>query len=129
MSSLYTELQGIANDILEEFKQGTVTLTRKVNAASEVSTPWLPGTETLSVYTLNAVVRGVTFQHIDGTLILAGDLIVTCAVKATLAGADADVVPQMNDALTIGGKSHAIKKIEPKPATGTPVAYLIFVAG
>lgn len=122
MTSLYGDLQGIASGILKEFRQGVIQITRTVTTPSNPSTPWIPGEETTTTYTLDATARGVPTKFIDGTLIQASDLLVTAAVHPS-------ITPQMGDDLTIDGVSHAIKKIEPKPAAGTPVAVLIFVAG
>jgi hypothetical protein len=122
MSGFYADLQGIASGILKEFKQGVVTLTRTTTAEPNPATPWIPGEETTASFTLDATARGVPTKYVDGTLILASDLLVTAAVHPS-------VTPKMGDGLTIDGVSHAIKKIEPKPAAGTPVAFLIFAAG
>jgi hypothetical protein len=58
-------------------------------------------------------------DRIDGTLILAGDLMVTCAVPA--------VVPDISDVVVIDGVDHAVKRVEAIPAAGTAAAYKLFV--
>lgn len=127
MSDFYAELRDeVASPILAEFKQGTVTLTRSTPGTPNPDEPWVPVAPTTVVYTLDAVVSAVTVdqaaaKYIDGTLITAGDLVVTLAVPA--------VVPQMSDTLALDGEVHSIKKIVPIPAVGTVVAYKIFVQG
>ncbi len=124
MADFYAEMQGIASGILAEFKQGTITLSRTPTAAPETETPWEPGAPTTTTYTLDAVARGANQTEIgsaytNGTLVLASDLVVTCAVP--------EVEPQMTDAVTIDGREYVIKGISRKPAAGTPVAYALFV--
>lgn len=121
-STIYDELQTEASALLAEFGQGTVILTRSTSTP-DPATPWEPGTTSTSTYTLNAVVSGVASKYVDGTLIKASDLMLTAAVHA-------EVTPEMGDLISIdGGVAKAIKKIEPMPAAGTPVAFLIFVEG
>lgn len=125
MAEFYAEMQGIASGILEEFKQGTVTLTRTTKAAADATTPWIPGdTTATTTYTLDAVVRGTNAREVgtaytNGTLILASDLVVTCAVP--------EVEPALTDTVTVDGQSHVIKGISRKPAAGTAVAYALYV--
>lgn len=122
MSDFYGEMQDVASELLEEFKQGTVTLYRSTTSPNP-DAPWEPGAPTITPFTLNAVVRGAPFNYVDGSLIVASDLMVTAAVHP-------DVTPQMGDTITIGGGTpKPVKKIEAMPAAGTPVAFLIFVEG
>lgn len=106
----------------------SITLNRTTNAPSDPSTPWIPGAPTTAVYTLDAFVKGATEQYIDGTTVLASDLMVVASPKATLAGAAVDVVPQMGDVLSIDGKAREIKRILPAPAAGTAALFRMFVA-
>lgn len=120
--TFYSELQEIASEVLAEFAQGAVTLTRSTSTP-DPETPWEPGALTTTTYTLNAVVSGVASKYVDGSLITASDLMITAAVHA-------EVTPQMGDLISIdGGVAKAIKKIEPMPAAGTPAAHLIFIDG
>lgn len=121
MSDFYTDMQVTAAGILDEFKQGTVVLTRISNAPSDPATPWIPGAETTTDYTLKATVRGVSKEHVDGTLILASDELVTSS---------ADIIePIMSDMITVDGNPRVTKKIEKLPSAGVAVAYSIFIAG
>jgi hypothetical protein len=116
--TFYDEIRDVASEVLKEFKQGTIAL-RRTTDTPDPSTPWIPGAPTTVSYDLDAVVRGVTKDRIDGTLILAGDLVVTCAVPA--------VVPDIADVIVIDGVDHVVKRVEPVPAAGTAAAYRLFV--
>ena len=117
--SFYDEIADVASGVLKEFKQGAITLRRTTTAPSDPSTPWIPGAPTMVSYGLDAVVRGVSKAYIDGTLILAGDLMVTCAVPA--------IIPDIADVIVIDGVDHAVKRVEPIPAAGIAAAYRLFV--
>lgn len=127
--AFYLDMQRTANELIAEFVQGTVTLTRTVHGLPDPAAPWLPGLPTSTVYTLSTVVEGVKASHVNGTTILAGDLKVQAAVLATDgAGNIGNLEPRMEDVLRIGDRPHQIKKIEPMPASGIPVYYDIYVA-
>lgn len=120
--TIYDELQAEASELLAEFGQGSVVLSR-TTTTPDPSAPWEPGTPSTTTYPLDAVVSGVASKYVDGTLIKASDLMITAAVHA-------EVTPQMGDAVSIdGGVAKAIKRIEPMPAAGTPAAFMIFVEG
>jgi hypothetical protein len=107
---------------------GAVTLTRTTTGTPDPATPWIPGTPTTAVYTLSARVDGVVAEHVDGTTILATDLMVIASPQATLEGAPVDLVPGLSDTLTIDGAAKAIKKIDAVPAAGAAARFHIFVA-
>ncbi|KAF0102233.1 MAG: hypothetical protein FD144_2668 [Rhodospirillaceae bacterium] len=115
-------------DALAQWSTGTVTLTRTTPGTPDPSTPWIPGSPSTAIYTLAARVDGVAADRIDGTTILATDLMVIASPRATLAGAAVDLVPQISDTLSIDGAAKTIKKIEQVPAAGAAVRYHIFVA-
>lgn len=117
----YDDMQAVATDVLREFKQGTVVLTRITAGAADPETSWIPGTPTTASYTLDAVVRRVEQKYVDGSLIVATDNQIITAVPP--------VGPAMTDQITIDGVAQVIKDIRPIPAAGTPVAYIIFVQG
>lgn len=126
--SVYSPAFSRVAAILKRWNTGTVTLTRTTPGTPDPSTPWIPGTPTTAVYTLDAVVKGVAADYVDETTILASDLMVVASPKATLAGAPAGIVPLMQDVLHIDGAEKAIKKIEPAPASGQAAMFRIFVA-
>lgn len=120
--TFYDDMAAVAADVLAEFKQGAVVLIRNTRAPADPSTPWIPGAATPTSYTLDATVRGVSGEFVDGTEILATDLQVTSAVPP--------VVPSIaTDTMTIDGRAVTILRIEQVPAAGTPVAYRFLVRG
>jgi hypothetical protein len=116
----YDEMQDMASEMLAEFKQGTVTLTREEEIGPGPN-PWDPPVTAPVTYVLDAAVRRVAQKYVDGTLIIATDNQVTFAVPA--------IVPAMTDTLTIDGVVQVMKALRPIPAAGTVVAYIAFVAG
>ncbi len=122
---------GMARNVARQigrYGTGTVTLTRTTTGTPDPATPWIPGTPTTAVYTLSARVDGVVADQVDGTTILATDLMVIASPLATLAGVPVDIVPRQADTLTIDGAVKAIKKIEAVPAAGAAARFHIFVA-
>lgn len=120
----YDDMAGMVHELLLPdaeggLGQGTVVLTRVSTTAGP--NDWTPGAETLTTYTLDAVVRRVETKYVDGTLIVATDNQITFAVPA--------IVPRMADRLTIDGKNYVMKDLRPIPAAGVPVAYIAFVKG
>lgn len=114
--SLYGDMQALAGNLLTEFNQGTLAIgvyTPGGGPAHDPDPPTYPET------TFKGAVRGVSAQHLADTLIQSSDLIVTMP--------GGGVVPKPADRILINGAYHAIVKIEPKPASGTVVAYRIFV--
>jgi len=127
--TIYDDLRDAAVEALGELAQGTVTLTRTTRAAT---TSYDPGAVTgVAVYTLDAVVSGVSRKYVDGTLILASDLQLTVSPQATLSDGTtvADVAPLMTDGISVDGKDRKVKKILATPAAGTAAVYLIFIEG
>jgi hypothetical protein len=118
MSDFYTQMQEVATSLLgpsSDFAQGTLTLRR---TAPGDGPPYDPGPSTETDYPLSGAVKGVSQEHIDGTLIQVGDKIATVAVP--------EVEPTTADKLLIDGSIHQIIKVERKPQAGTAVAFLIF---
>lgn len=122
---------GMARNVARQigrYGSGTVTLIRTTTGTPDPATPWIPGTPTTAVYTLSARVDGVVAEHVDGTTILATDLMVIASPQATLEGAPVDLVPGLSDTLAIDGATKAIKKIDAVPAAGAAARFHIFVA-
>lgn len=115
--------------IINKWKTGTVTLTRRTPGASDPTTPWIPGEPTTVVYDLDARLDGVTAAMIDGTTITATDLVAIASPKARTAdGTVVDIVPTEKDVLTIGGAEKIIKRVVAYPAAGPAALFHIFVA-
>lgn len=113
----YDDMAAMATELLTEFAQGTVLLKRTVTTPEE--NRWDTPTETVTSYALKATVRTVSQKYVDGTLILAGDRMVTFAVPS--------ITPAMTDLLSIDGKDYAMKDLRPLPGAGTTVAYIAFI--
>lgn len=124
--SFYDEMQDVATEVLIEFRQGIISLT-KPGTSTPGANPWDPPIEgEPTVYTLQATVAAVTVdqanaKYIDGTLITTADLVVTCAVPP--------VEIEVTDTLAIDGEARTIKKIVQLPAAGVAVAFKLFVQG
>lgn len=118
-------------------KGKAITLTRTTPGTPDPATPWLPGTPTLDVFAFRARVTGTAAEYVDGTLVLATDLMVIAGTEATHTltdgepadGATVELAPQISDTLQIDGADRVIKKI--LPATdddGLVALFRIFVA-
>lgn len=117
--TFYRGMRGVADSLLgpkSPFAQGTMALRRVIPGSGP---PYNPGPSTTVDYPISGTVRGVTEEHIDGTLVRVGDKVVTIAVP--------DVEPNTADKVVIDGVVHQIGKIDRKPAAGEPVAFLLFV--
>lgn len=120
MTDFYADMAAIADEVMTEFKQGTVLLRRTVPGASDPLTPWIPGVPTVTDYPLKAAVKGVSQQYVDGTTVLSSDEQVTCSVPT--------VTPDTaTDSLLIDGVAVTVVKNFAIPAAGTPVAYRFIV--
>lgn len=117
MSDIYTEFQGIASDLIGEFAQGEVVLVQPGAKTGDAHNPTVwPPTE----HAVDATVSGVPQKMIDGTLILASDLMVTIA-------GDVAVRPEPDWSIKIDGRPHAIVQIAAIPPAGVTVVYKIVV--
>lgn len=117
----YDRMQGTATRLLGRFSQGVCTLTHSVPGTPDPETPWEPGEPTVTTYTLQATVRGVSKDLVDGTTILASDLEITAAAF----GAE----PDPADTVTIDGKAVTLVRVIRVPAAGTVVAWKLIVRG
>ncbi|MER9829172.1 hypothetical protein NKJ51_12395 [Mesorhizobium sp. M0134] len=120
MADFYDEMQDFASEMLGEFKQGVVSLSRTVTAPTDPATPWIPGSETTTTYPLDAVVKRVDQRYEDGVLIVQTGDMVTFAVPA--------VLPALADRLIIDGVERAITNLTPIPSAGTTVAWKAWCA-
>ena len=116
MSDFYREMQGVASELLAEFSQGTVVYTI---TGPSTGPEWNPTPGAPVSYTLDATVQGVAKEYVDGTLILATDLQVTCSVFA--------VEPSLAGTITIDGKVCQIVRVDKVPGAGVTIAWRIFV--
>ena len=116
MSDFYGRLQGTASRLMAKFSQGQVVYTI---AGPATGPEWNPTPGAPVSYTLDATVQGVEADYVDGSLILATDKQVTCAVF----GAE----PSLAGTITIDGKVCQIVRVDKVPGAGTVIAWRIFV--
>ena len=116
MSDFYGRLQGTASRLMAKFSQGTVAYTI---TGAPTGPEWDPAPGVPVSYTLDATVQGVEADYVDGSLILATDKQVTCAVFA--------VEPSLAGTITIDGKVCQIVRVDKVPGAGTVIAWRIFV--
>lgn len=114
MSDFYSEMQGVASDLLREFKQGVIAYVAVTKGSGPADNPGAP---TEKAYTLDAVARGVAFKYIDGTNVVASDQQMTMPGKG--------VAPDMKGFVTVDGVRHKIVRIIRKPSAGTPIAWTV----
>ena len=100
---------------MAKFSQGQVVYTITPTTGPD----WNPTPGTPVSYPLDATVQGVAKEYVDGTLILATDLQVTCAVFA--------VEPTLAGTITIDGKVCQIVRVDKVPGAGVTIAWRIFV--
>lgn len=139
----YGKMQGTATRLLARFKQGRVTLHRDVDGdprppGHPTWEPW-PDNSRREVYELDAVVKGVSAKLIDGDVVVATDLELTCSHKMTLVetkvGGDKPVKSNtpvtfdaaLLDTLAIDGRPVTIVRDLTVPAAGTPVAHKFII--
>jgi hypothetical protein len=124
----YTDLQGVVNDIMPQFKQGKVIL-RRVTRAADPSPSQVGEVTGVKDWELAAAVpKEVPKKFINGTTIVEGDLMVVSAVRA-ISPAE-DISPQMGDVLLVDDVQKTIKAIKPAVKAGNiPVAFQIFIQG
>lgn len=101
---------------MAKFSQGTVVYTI---TGAPTGPAWNPTPGAPVSYTLDATVQGVEADYVDGSLILATDKQVTCAVFA--------VEPSLAGTIAIDGKVCQIVRIDKLPGAGTVIAWRIFV--
>ncbi len=116
MSDFYGRLQVTASRLMAKFKQGQVVYTI---TGAPTGPAWNPTPGAPVSYTLDATVQGVEADYVDGSLILATDKQVTCAVFA--------VEPSLAGTITIDGKVCQIVRVDKVPGAGTVIAWRIFV--
>ena len=116
MTDVYGRLQVTASRLMAKFKQGPVVYTI---TGAPTGPAWSPTPGAPVSYTLDATVQGVEADYVDGSLILATDKQVTCAVFA--------VEPSLSGTITIDGKVCQIVRVDKVPGAGAVTAWRIFV--
>lgn len=125
--AFYNDMKNLASGILNQFKQGTVQLKRIQRVAGDK--PWSKPTDTPVTYDLDAVVSGVDAAKIDGTRILATDLVVTTSPRMRLNGVYVEIEPTDRDQVVVRGKQRSIKVVDRIPGSGPAITFKLYVEG
>lgn len=112
----YTAEQLEVKRHLIQDKQGDV---KYISQGALTGDEWNPTIGAGTNYDLSAVVTGVSKKYIDGSLVLASDEMVTCAVF--------DVEPNASGKVSIDSKNYEIVRIIRTPSAGTVLAWKIIV--
>lgn len=115
--SIYDDLRPVADEILGEFKQGTISLVQLTAGTGAADNPGAP-TET--THALNATIKGVSFKYVKDGFALSTDLMVNAA---PIDG----VTPSKNDFIVIDGQRYKIIEDLSAPAAGTRVVWKFLV--
>jgi hypothetical protein len=118
--SIYDELRPVVKEIMGEFKRGLITLVKITPASGPADDPGAP-TET--VYSLDAVAKGVNLKFVKVGLAVSTDLMV---IAAPVDG----VVVTEKDFITLDGVRHKIVEDISSLAAGEKIVWkLIFRKG
>lgn len=107
----YTKMQATANRLLERFNQGAVTIGRVV--VTPAAGPYDVPTTSIVQAPINAVVRGVSSQYVDGQEVLATDLMIIADVGA--------YEPAVSDVINVDGRPVVVIRRIKIPASGVTV--------
>ena len=113
----YDDMQSLASDIIEEFQQGVIVYVENTPGNGPADDP---GPSVPVDHPVNGTVAGVKFKYVQQGIAVASDLQVTMAVASGF-------TPDMKGFVKIDGVTYKIVKVIPKPAAGTPVAYILIV--
>ena len=113
VADFYTDMQGVASELLKEFQQGVITYTPTVSSDWESPVAGTP-------IPLDATANGVDKQFLS-------DLITTSDIDVTTAVFGQD--PTIEGKVSIDGVAKEIISVRQIPAAGIPVAWKIFVKG
>jgi len=112
MTFNYNNMQKTASRLMKRFNQGAIQYEQ---AGAMSGDPWNPVQGAPTLHAMDATVSGVAQEYVDGSTVLASDLMVSAGVFGAL--------PDMSGAIIIDGKRHSIVRIMPKPAAGVTVAW------
>lgn len=119
--SLYSDLQGVATDLFEQFRQGDspdsltyIEVTRAIGG-----TDANPGQPNETSHPIAGTTRNAQFKYVDGKTILATDLQISFGVQP--------FTPKVTDFFEMDGKRFNIAAVKPVPATGPVIAHVIFI--
>lgn len=120
-TDIYTRIQGIADDLLTRFNQGTKVLILRIPGTGPAHAP---GPSTDDPHPLIGTVRAVKGAVLlePGSLIKTGDLKVTAKVIPGLSR-----LPTTSDKITLSGRTFTIIKFDPIPPEGIAAAWVFYV--
>ena len=111
-------MQNVVRDVLGgEFAQGSIVYVHSEPGNGPADDP---GEPTIKKYAIDATASGVKFKYVQAGEAIAGDLQVTAPV-------DDRYTPTVDGFVKIDGSRYKIHKLLPKPAAGTPVAYVFIL--
>lgn len=116
MSDFYSDMQGVATEILTDFNQGEIAYVIETPGNGSDDDPGEPSVATTPL--TSATARGVEFKYVAGD-VLASDL------QIVMPGGI--VTPEPEGYFTVDGVRHKIVEIKRVPAAGTPVAFIVIV--
>jgi hypothetical protein len=116
VANIYDKMQGTATTLLRKYNQGVI---RHWRAGANTGTAFNPIEGTPTLTTINAVAKGVEQKYLADGYISASDIQVTSAVFG--------IEPTLSDKIEMNNKLHEIVSIKRIPASGSVIAWLIFV--
>lgn len=116
MPDFYSQMQGIAKQLLTDYKQGTMTLDVYTAGSGPV---YNPGPPTYTPQPFNGVARGTNAQDLADSMVQVTDLVVTIPADT--------LTPKLTDRVTIDGLQYSVVKIIRSPAAGTAVVWQVTV--
>ena len=115
----YNRIKKTHDDMMARLGQGAVSLVQITTVPGEFE--WSPPVTTETVTPLQATVRGVAQEYVDGVQVLSSDLWVQMAIPA--------VTPAVGDRIRIDGDDHSIMRLDRLPGAGAAVALRAWVRG
>lgn len=136
----YGKMANTADRLMKRFKQGVVTLTRTTPGTPDPDEPWIPVVDQIDVYTLDATAAAITVDQataklVDGTTILASDIVVTAGPKMVHTstdgepadGAEIDTLIGPLDAVSLDGAAVTVVKVMRVTPAGTAIVWKFVV--
>lgn len=122
MSEFYAEMAEVARELITEFQQDTLVITRRTMVAASPSRPWdTSAALSPAQHSTPCTVRRVEEKFVDGLRITGTEDQVTFP---PIAGFE----PSATDVFTVGGRDRTVVDLMRKPAVGTVVAYTVVLA-
>lgn len=115
VANFYNRLQGTATNLLTKFNQGVI---RHWRAGSNTGSTFNPVIGSPTYTTLNATARGVESKYVND-YVSGSDIQVISAVFG--------LEPTSADKIELNGKLHEIVQVDRIPASGTIIAWRLFL--